>query len=30
MPRLYAEAERRDVHGRSSMDGAELKKVLGE
>ncbi|MFJ3818376.1 plasmid stabilization protein [Streptomyces sp. NPDC090056] len=27
---LYAEAKRRDVHGRSSMDKAELKKALGE
>ncbi|MFE5515382.1 MULTISPECIES: plasmid stabilization protein [unclassified Streptomyces] len=27
---LYAEAKRRNVHGRSSMDKAELKKALGE
>ncbi|MFI9123761.1 plasmid stabilization protein [Streptomyces bikiniensis] len=27
---LCAEAERRNVHGRSSMDKAELKKALGE
>ncbi|MFJ4871903.1 plasmid stabilization protein [Streptomyces sp. NPDC088757] len=27
---LYAEARRRNVHGRSSMDKAELKKALGE
>lgn len=27
---LYAEAQRRNVHGRSSMDKAELKKALGE
>lgn len=27
---LYAEVKRRDVHGRSSMDKAELKKALGE
>ncbi|WP_030212026.1 hypothetical protein [Streptomyces bikiniensis] len=28
--RLYAEARRRNVHGRSSMDKAEPKKALGE
>ncbi|MFF5454350.1 plasmid stabilization protein [Streptomyces sp. NPDC012950] len=27
---LYAEAKRRNVHGRSSMDKAELKKALGQ
>ncbi|MFE5023830.1 plasmid stabilization protein [Streptomyces sp. NPDC056656] len=27
---LYAEAQRRNVHGRSSMDKAELKKALGD
>ncbi|MFF4172131.1 plasmid stabilization protein [Streptomyces sp. NPDC001744] len=27
---LYAEARRRNVHGRSSMDKAELKRALGE
>ncbi|MFD7321617.1 plasmid stabilization protein [Streptomyces sp. NPDC059875] len=26
---LYAEAQRRNVHGRSSMDKAELKRALG-
>ncbi|MEV6400026.1 plasmid stabilization protein [Streptomyces sp. NPDC051907] len=26
---LYAEAQRRDIHGRSSMNKAELKKSLG-
>lgn len=26
---LYAEAQRRDIHGRSSMDKAELKRALG-
>ncbi|MFD3474704.1 plasmid stabilization protein [Streptomyces sp. NBC_01003] len=27
---LYAEAQRRNIHGRSSMDKAELKKALGD
>ncbi|MGW6399732.1 plasmid stabilization protein [Streptomyces sp. NPDC055134] len=27
---LYAEAQRRGIHGRSSMDKAELKKALGD
>ncbi|MEU7023621.1 plasmid stabilization protein [Streptomyces sp. NPDC046203] len=27
---LYAEAQRRDVHGRSSMNKDELKRVLGQ
>jgi hypothetical protein len=26
---LYAEAKRRDIHGRSSMDKAQLKRALG-
>uniref|UniRef100_A0AAU2VF02 Plasmid stabilization protein n=1 Tax=Streptomyces sp. NBC_00003 TaxID=2903608 RepID=A0AAU2VF02_9ACTN len=26
---LYAEAQRRNIHGRSSMDKAQLKKALG-
>ncbi|WP_406503620.1 plasmid stabilization protein [Streptomyces sp. NBC_00212] len=26
---LYAEAQRRNIHGRSSMDKAELKRALG-
>ncbi|MFG2518434.1 plasmid stabilization protein [Streptomyces sp. NPDC048527] len=26
---LYAQAQRRNIHGRSSMDKAELKKALG-
>ncbi|MGW6155056.1 plasmid stabilization protein [Streptomyces sp. NPDC055144] len=27
---LYAEAQRRNIHGRSSMDKAELRKALGD
>jgi hypothetical protein len=27
---LYAEAQRRNIHGRSSIDKAELKKALGD